>query len=138
MRAAPWPPALAAMPNPTGKRRRTTHPAGVIFSRGRTRSSVVLVRRAYTKAYPRRRSEVDLRVRPQTGFTESITAKGLFLASRSLAQAVEPDEAYRAGARWRARLRTLGRADRSAQRSACPAVMADGWAGEMGTGFRGS
>jgi hypothetical protein len=49
MRAAPTPLVLALMPDHPGQRRRTTRHAAVIFSRGRTRSSVVLVRRVYTK-----------------------------------------------------------------------------------------
>src|SRR5262245_13617885 len=99
MRAAPSPLALASLPNPPGQRRRTTRPAGVIFSRGPARSSIVLVHRAYTEAHPTRRSEVDRRVRPRSGFAESTTAKGLSLASRSLARVVEkPDEACRSDA----------------------------------------
>jgi hypothetical protein len=51
------------------------------LSRGRTRSSVVLVRRADTKAYPTRQLEWDRAEKFPCTFAAPISAKGLFLAS---------------------------------------------------------
>src|SRR5262249_24995501 len=78
MRATPSPPVLASMPNPRGQRRRSSRPAGVIFRRGRTRSSVVLVRRVDTKAYPTRRLEVGRRERLGSAFAESTPENAYF------------------------------------------------------------
>src|SRR5262249_23778269 len=87
MRAAPAPPVLASMPAPLGQRRCYAS-CFLMISRSRTRSTLGLVRRMPTKAYPTRRFGLDLLAGLRCSFTQSIPAKGLFLASWLLQRVV--------------------------------------------------
>src|SRR5262245_44238015 len=83
MRAAPAPPVLAAMPTPLGQRRfnasccRDLQPKSYQIVLG-------LVRQVPMNAYPTRWLERNLMAGLRCSFAQSIPAKGLVLASRSL------------------------------------------------------